>query len=309
MVQREAKPAEYIHPLDMNGLAGRMLALPAPKNRNAEILFVYGQHSSLERWWGLLKYTNRFGAVTAPDLPGFGGMESFYKLGKKPTIDNYADYLAAFMKMRYKRKKVIILGMSLGFVIATRMLQRYPELRNNVSVLVSLVGMTHYQDFRFPKARYWFYRGIGTVFSHWLPAFMFRYMFLNSFVLRKTYAHTYQAKSKFAAAKSKAEHDYFMDVEIGLWHMNDPRTHAYTTKELLTLDNCKQRLDVPLWHVDVDGDQYLDHHNVEQHLKVAFSNVHIVRSNMAHHAPSIIADEKQAAPLIPPVLRRALLKL
>src|SRR5690242_18466376 len=190
MAKREARPEDYIRPLDMNGLAGRMLVLPAPKNKQTEILFVYGQHSSLERWWGLLRYANKYGAVTAPDLPGFGGMESFHKIGKKPTLDNYADYLAAFVKLKYRKKKVIILGMSLGFVIATRMLQRYPELRKNVTMLVSLAGMTHRDDFGFPARRYWFYRSIGMVFSGWLPATFFRYAFLNGWVLRKTYART-----------------------------------------------------------------------------------------------------------------------
>lgn len=309
MAQREAKPADYIVPLDMNGLSGRMLRLPAPHNKKLEILFVYGQHSSLERWWGLLKFANKYGAVTAPDLPGFGGMDSFYKIGKKPTVDSFADYLAAFVKLRYKRKKVVIIGMSLGFVITTRMLQRYPELRKHVSMVVSLAGMTHRDDFQFPPARYWPYRAIGVVFARWLPAVFFRYVCLNSWVLRKTYAKTYLARSKFAAAKNQAEHDHFMDVEIDLWHRNDVRTHARTTTELLTLDNCQPRLDIPVWHVIVDGDQYLDNHRTEQHMRVAFSNVNTARSSMKHHAPSIIANEADAAPLIPPKLRRVLNKL
>ena len=309
MVQRDAKPADFIQPLNMNGLSGRMLRLPAPKGKNAEILFVYGQHSSLERWWGLLKYANKYGAVTAPDLPGFGGMESFYKLGKSPTIDNFADYLAAFVKLRDKRKKVVILGMSLGFVIATRMLQRYPELTKNVTMLVSLAGMTMADDFRFPRPRYWFYRSIAVIFGWWLPSIFFRYVFLNSFVLRKTYAHTYQARGKFAAAKNAAEHDHFMDVEVDLWHRNDVRTHAVTLRELLTLNNCAIRVDIPVWHVNIAGDQYLNHHRVEQHLRVVFSEVQIALSKIKYHAPSVIADEKAAAPLIPPALRRAMSKI
>src|SRR3712207_1180020 len=93
-------PADYIEPLNINRLEGRMLRLPAPDTKQAagrEILFVYGHHSSLERWWGLIQALNRYGAVTMPDLPGFGGMDSFYKIGKKPTIDNLADYVAAFI--------------------------------------------------------------------------------------------------------------------------------------------------------------------------------------------------------------------
>jgi len=306
---KQTGPAAQIKPLDMNGLAGRMAYLPAPTGKSAEILFIYGQHSSLERWWGLLKYVNHYGAVTAPDLPGFGGMESFYKIGLKPTLDNYADYLAAFIKLRYRRKQVIIVGMSLGFVIATRMLQRYPELSRHVRMLVSLAGMTHADDFRFPRPRYWFYRVLGTVCSRWFPATMFKLLLLNSFVLRHTYDHTYQAKSKFAAAKTPEDHKRFMDMEIKLWHINDPRTHAYTLVELLTLDNCKRRLSVPVWHVNVAGDQYLDKHNVEQHLRVAFEKVRIAESKQKNHAPSIIANEQEAAPLIPYKLRRVMARL
>jgi pimeloyl-ACP methyl ester carboxylesterase len=104
---------------------------------------VYGHHSSLERWWGVAKFLNRYAAVTMPDLPGFGGMDSFYKIGKTGSINNLADYLASFIKLRYKRKKVIVVGMSLGFVIATRMLQRCPELIKRVDMLVSFAGFAH----------------------------------------------------------------------------------------------------------------------------------------------------------------------
>lgn len=285
-----------------------MVCLPAPKGKHNEFLFVYGQHSSLERWWGLLQYVNRFGAVTAPDLPGFGGMESFYHIGRRPTLDNYADYLAAFVKLRYRRKKVVIVGMSLGFVIATRMLQRYPELSKHVTMLVSLAGFTHHDDFVFGKRRYLFYRAIAMACSSWLPASFFRHTLLNRHVLSRTYHRTFQARHKFAAARDAEEHKHFMDVEIDLWHRNDVRTHARTLNELLTLDNCRQRVDVPVWHVSVDGDQYLDAHRVEQHLQIAFSDVHIVKSNLKSHAPSIIATADEAAPLIPARLRKVLAK-
>jgi pimeloyl-ACP methyl ester carboxylesterase len=300
---------DFIVPLNMDGLSGRMLRMPAPANKKAEVLFIYGQHSSLERWWGFMQYMNKYGAVTAPDLPGIGGMDSFYKIGKKPTIDNFADYLAAFVKMRYKNKQVVIVGMSLGFVIATRMLQRYPELKKNVQMLISLVGFAHADDFNFTQPRRLFYSTLVSILSHYIPAVFFRTVCLNSFVLRSTYHRTFQAKHKFAAARNAEEHKRFMDVEVWLWHHNDVRTHAMTTIEMLRLDNCKQRVDLPIWHVATDVDQYLDPHRVEQHLRVVFSDVHVMRSKLPHHAPSIIADEEAAAPLIPPKLRRILSKL
>ena len=309
MAKKSANPADFIVPLDINGLAGRMLYMPAPKGKKTEILFIYGQHSSLERWWGLAQYTNRFAAVTMPDLPGFGGMESFYKIGKRPTIDNLADYLAAFMKLRYKRKKVVIVGMSFGFVVATRMLQRYPELAKNVDILVSIVGFTHSDDFSFTRRRYWFLRILAMLIATRLGSLFFRYVCLSSNILRVVYHHTHNAKSKFKTAADAEEHKRIMDLEVWLWHHNDTRTHALTSAEFLAFDNCKQRVELPVWHVTADADQYFDNHRVEQHMRIVFPEVHIIHSKLANHAPSVIADEKAASQLIPAQLRRVLARL
>src|SRR5579864_1785028 len=122
--------ADYILPLNVNGLHGRMLRAPATtkKYRRREILLIYGHHAMLERWWSLVQNLEKYGNITMPDMPGFGGMESFAKIGTKPTIDAHADYLAAFIKLRYRQKRLTIYAVSYGFIVVTRMLQRYPEL-------------------------------------------------------------------------------------------------------------------------------------------------------------------------------------
>ena len=80
-------PAEFIQPLNINRLEGRVLRLPAPSvKRNREILLLYGHHSSIERMYTLAAEFNRYGAVTMPDWPGLGGMDSLFRIGKKPTI-------------------------------------------------------------------------------------------------------------------------------------------------------------------------------------------------------------------------------
>lgn len=289
-----------------------MLRLPAPKGKLAsqrEILFVYGHHSSLERWWGLMQVLNHYGSVTMPDLPGFGGMDAFYKIGKKPTLDNLADYLAAFIKLRYRRKKLVIAGMSFGFVIATRMLQRYPELTKKVSLLISVVGFAHYEDFTFSKPRYYAYLSSGKLLSYRLPALIFRATALNSLVLRTFYGRTHNARHKFAQAKSKAELEQLKNVEVGLWHDNDVRTWAYTSKEFLKLDNCQQKIDLPLWHIAAKADHFFDNHLVEQHLRVVFKNFEKGEIDLEAHAPSVIANEAMAAPLMPEKLRHMLARL
>lgn len=313
MPKKQSKnPADYIVPLDINGLEGRMLTMEAPKTKQAvgkEILFVYGHHSSLERWWGLCQVLNRYAAVTMPDLPGFGGMDSFYTIGKKPTIDNLADYLAAFIKLRYRRKKIIIAGLSFGFVVATRMLQRYPELTKKVILLVSIVGFAHHEDFTFTPQRTMAYRSVAILLSRRIPATVFRYTALQPVLLRNFYGRTHNAKHKFAQAKNDAELELLKDVEVGLWHDNDVRTWAYTTAEFLKLDNCTARVDLPVWHAGTKNDHYFDHHLVEQHMRVIFKDFQSVWMNTTNHAPSVTADEKAAALLIPPQLRKALQRL
>src|SRR5690606_17925654 len=113
----------------------------------------YGRHSSIERVYGLAQALNNYGAVTVPDLPGFGGMDSFYKINEKPDIDTMADYLASVIKLRYARRRVILAGVSYGFAVITRMLQRYPDIAKKSDMLVGWAGFAHHEDFRFSKRR------------------------------------------------------------------------------------------------------------------------------------------------------------
>jgi pimeloyl-ACP methyl ester carboxylesterase len=292
----------------MNGLQGRMLHLPAPEGRNKEILFIYGHHSSLERWYGLMQNLNRYGSVTMPDLPGFGGMQSLYRLGDEATIDNLADYLAAFIKMRYKRRKVSIAGMSFGFVIVTRMLQRFPELTKKVDLLISIAGFAHKDDFLFTRQRIAFYKNGSRIFAQRIPALLFRYTILNGFVLRSFYQYTHNAKDKLANL-SYEELNEMLDVEVKLWQTNNVRTYMRTTVEFLSLDNCQVRVKLPVYHVAIDGDRYFDNNLVEQHFRVIFDDYKLLDTlKVSNHAPSIIADAKAAAPFVPPKLRRLLNK-
>jgi len=307
MVKTAPNPADYIVPLNMNGLQGRMLHMKAPKNRNREILFIYGHHSSLERWFGLMQNLNRYGAVTMPDLPGFGGMDSLYKIGEEPSLDRLADYLASFIKLRYKRKRVTIAGMSLGFVIVTRMLQRYPDLVKRVDMLVSLAGFAHHDDFTFSKRRRLAYTVAAKVLSWPVTSSFFRHVVLHPYFIKTMYSRTHNAKNKFQGLVGE-ELEEMLNFEVGLWHDNDVRTHMRTNYEFLKLDNCKVKVDLPVYHVAVKNDQYFDNRIVEQHFRVIFSDFHeLAVLSVKNHAPSVLADAKAAAPFVPPKLRRVLL--
>lgn len=303
-------PEDYIQPLSINGLDGRMLRMPASKKGNdREILFVYGLHSSLERWWGLIQALSRYGNITAPDLPGFGGMDSFYSIGKKPTLDNLADYLAAFVKLRYRRKKLVIVGLSFGFIVATRMLQRYPELTKKVTLVVSIVGFAHRDDFTFSKPRDLFYVYGTRILRRRVPSILFHHIILSPVVLKNFYGRTHNAKHKFGLASSPEEVEAIKNTEVGLWRNNDARTWAFTTNEFLRFDNCGKRVNLTVWHVGAKNDNYFDNNLVEQHLRVIYKGFKSAEFDMKAHAPTVIATEKEAAALIPAKLRRYLNKL
>lgn len=299
------EPKDYIAPLLMNGLEGRMLHMPAPKGKAREMLFVYGHHSSLERQFGVMQVLNRYGSVTMPDLPGFGGMESFYKIGLKPSIDNLADYLAAFVKMRYKRKKVTIIGMSLGFAVATRMLQRCPELANKVNMIVSVVGFVSHEEFIFARRNFLLFRYGASVLSNRLPAYLVQKIALRPSLIRATYALVADKNAKLKDA-DEAERKRRVDFEIHLWQANDIRTYMDTSVSMFTLNLLNDKIPLPVYHIGVKEDRYFDNHVVEQHLNIIYDSVHIITTNHNSHAPTVIADAAAAATFIPPRLKRLL---
>lgn len=307
-MKQPLEPADCIQPLYVNGLNGRVLYAPSTKaSRKREMLLIYGHHAMLERWWGLVQNLQEYGSVTMPDLPGFGGMDSFYKIGKKPTIDNFADYLAAFVKMRYKHRRVTILGISFGFVVVTRMLQRYPELVGKVDLVVSVVGFMHRDDFLFtPRQRVDYH--IGTrIMSTWLVAPFIRYCWQNSFAIRRIYVRMPAGKRRKLSMGS-LDFKTMMDFEVKLWHVNDTRTHWATTSEFLQIDNCKVPIKLPVWHVASKGDHYFNNDIVEQHMRVVFDSYNRSVMNSEAHTPSIIGTKKDLAVMIPASLRRELRK-
>jgi pimeloyl-ACP methyl ester carboxylesterase len=308
MAQRTLKDsADYIVPLNMNGLEGRMLRVPPPPKRDREILIIYGHHALIERWWSLIQNYSELGAVTMPDLPGFGGMDSFYSIGITPTVDAFADYLAAFVKLRYKRKRVTIVGISFGFVVVTRMLQRYPELAKKVDFLISMVGFMHKDDFVYPVPRRTFFRYATRTFGTRPFALLIRYAGLNRLVIKTAYAKLPNSKRRMIEVGPE-EFNVTMDFEVQLWQANDVRTHWYTTSHFFTLDNCTKPINLPVIHVVSKEDHYFNNEIVKQHMLVVFSGYRRYIADSKAHTPSVLADKKAMSVMLPPALRRILNK-
>ncbi|MDB5186315.1 MAG: hypothetical protein JWL85_838 [Candidatus Saccharibacteria bacterium] len=305
--RKPLNPADFIAPLYMNGLQGRMLRLPAPANKKREILLIYGHHASIERMFGLAEDLNQYGAVTLPDLPGFGGMESFYRIGHKPTLDNLADYLASFIKLRYKRKRLTIMGMSFGFLVVTRMLQKYPELVNKVDMVVSIVGFAHKDDFKFSSRNYWLLRTGGAIFSNPVAAWFARHVALQRPFIKAAYTLVADKHVKMKDADTE-ERNRRIDFEVHLWQCNDVRTYMETSVTMLTVDLCNAQVPLPVYHIAVDEDRYFNNSIVEEHLSVIYGKVYMIKSKMDGHAPTVVADAKAAAPFMPSKMRRLLSK-
>lgn len=303
--QNDKRFSDYIIPLEINGMSGRMLKMPALESGKREILLIYGHHASLERMEGLADLLNDYGSVTMADLPGFGGMDSFYKIGQKPTLDNLTDYLAAVIKLRYRNKRFTIIGVSFGFVIATRMLQKYPEIAKRVNLLISVVGFMNKDEFKFSKPRLIVYKSLVRVFSYHLPAAFFRNVILHPFVIRSFYSRTHNGKHKFKNLTPE-QYKRAIEFEVHLWRCNDVKTHMYTGLIMVNLDNCKKQINLPVHHVMVKKDNYFDNHIVEQHMRVVFNDYTAIPIKMNNHAVSIIANKKESAPLVPPKLRNLL---
>jgi len=297
----------HMQPLNINGLRGRMLKIPASKvkKQDREILMIYGHHASLERVYGIAEDLSQYANVTIPDLPGFGGMDSFYRIGYKPTLDNFADYLATFVKLRYRGKKLTIVGMSLGFVIATRMLQRYPELVKKVDVLVSLVGFARHDDLIMSKPRQRMFRSIATIFKFKIPSSLFYNIALHPSALRTFYGFSQNAKTKLGKLSAK-ERKQMMEFEVILWRDNDVRTYMQTTLIMLKLDNCNIQVKMPVHHISVDTDQYFDNSVVEQHMRIIFSDFTNHTAVLPNHAPTIISNKSASEPFVPKSIRKLL---
>lgn len=301
------KLADYIVPLNMNGMEGRMLRLPPSRKQTKELLLIYGHHASIERMAGLAEELAKYGNVTLPDLPGLGGMDSFYTIGKKPTLDNMADYLAAFINMRYRRKRVSIFAMSFGFIIVTRMLQKYPDIAKKIDLLVSIVGFAHKDDFVFTKRNYRFFRYSSSFLSMQLPAWVTKTFILRGPVIRTAYRLVEDTHVKLKDGDAE-ERKKRIDFEVNLWKINDIRTYADTALTMLTVDLCDIKVELPVWHVAVEPDRYFNNHYVEQHFRIIFTDVTIVSSKMNGHAPTVVATAKDAAPFIPPKIRKEVAK-
>lgn len=297
-------PKQFISEIKIQDIPGRMVVLPPhTATQSRHILVIYGHHSSLERMYSTAQSLQDFGTVCMPDLPGFGGMPSLSSSNITPSVDTLADYLAVFVKTHYRNKRFTIFGMSFGFVVATRMLQRHPELQKQVEMLISFVGFTHHKDFKFKARNYLLLKYTAKSLSrHPLPA----KILAKTIIQRPFIATAYHLRSKTHPKMkgfSYSERKNLIDFEVILWQSNELYTYFATGHEMLTLDLTKMRIAAPVHHIAVAADQYFDNDMVQKHMKKIFSSVTVHQAVMENHAPTIIDGVDAAKKIIPQSIR------
>ena len=300
-----------VAPYDQKTLTGRLLRVPPTAPTNHVIVIIYGHHASLERNLGIVWYLRQFGEVIMPDLPGFGGMGSFYQVSLQPTLDNYAAYLDKFLRQHLQPNQTFTLfGFSFGFLVVTRLLQLYPAWRTQIQLLVSLVGFVTAEPMLTARRRFW-YKQLTNVLKTPPGAWFFRYVCLNRFVIRHLYSSTFLAKAKFTHL-SPAEKKEHLEMEVTLWHQNDVRTWAYTGQIMLTcqlLASDSVQLPVSVFHVGFQGDQYLNNQLNLQQLQRLYPQFEYALVQATAHAPSVVATAEEATAFVPPELLSILKRL
>lgn len=305
--------SKFIEDIELNGLKGRMINVPATHKsaQNLNILLFHGQHSSLERMSGVAELLSDYGNFCLPDMPGFGGMDPLYNIGLEPSLDNLADYMAAFIKLHYGSKnKFVVVGYSFGFLVLTRMLQKYPQLQKQVVETIGLGGFVHNDAFLFSKRLRLGYTILSYMMLSRLGSFIAREVIMRKWFIGTIHANTRNAKIKYSSL-SKEEYKRVIDFEVHLWRCNDVRTRGYTVLEMLKADlmRSKQKIDSSMISISIGADHYFDGKIVEQQLKFIFSKVKTYRAVADVHSMSVASSAKDVEPYFPKPLRAHLRSL
>jgi pimeloyl-ACP methyl ester carboxylesterase len=295
----------YLQPLELNGMRGRQMIHPArDKAHNDDILFIYGIHGNMERFYGIVHYLANFGNVSMPDLPGFGGMDTFYSVGKKPTFDEYADYMYDYIKAHYGDKKFKLAALSYGFVVATRMFQRHPDIKDQITLVISVVGIADSDNFGVSKRTVRLFKTIFFLFRHQPTRWLAYHVAFSEMVLRRTYKPNHPKMVALAPEDRPA----FIAFESYLWRINDLRTYGFAMRELFTFHHPKGKIPVKIHHIGTPHDHWLNDKKVQMHLHELYDGVTVHISPIKNHGGTAYDSEDEAKEIMPPSIVELLLK-
>lgn len=298
-------PKENIRDININGLCGRMTHIPGKEN-DKTIIYLHGQHSIQERSYSLVEYFADFGEAYAPDLPGFGGMNSFYSIGKKPTLDNYADYIYTLIKSLKINNDLYIVGISNGSQYMTRLLQKYPNLK--VKKAISFVGFGSNEDIDIPRHFKVLVKAVSYFASSAVGARLFNMIVLNP-VGVKFLIWMLTKKQSRLKMESKERLKDIEQLEAKLWLVNDTRTHAATTITMIKDDLRKysdKKIPQKVYNVCTDNDQFFNNDKVRSSMLDLYEDYEQIPLELEVHAPSIVATKEEVYKMAPEGLTKLL---
>jgi hypothetical protein len=127
----------------------------------------------------------------------------------------------------------------------------------------------------------------------------FRYVILNSVILKSFYRFTPNAKHKFKDM-SRDEFKRMIKFEVELWQCNDVQTYMRTAEAMFNLDLTHEKVNLPIHNISLGkADQYFDAKTVAKHMRKIFTSYSVDKANMKNHMPSVIADKSETVGLIP----------
>jgi pimeloyl-ACP methyl ester carboxylesterase len=280
--------------LRINRLKGRFFRARSDKSR--EILIVYDIPMNLEQIIPLANAMTEYGNVTAMDLPGFGGMSSFYAIKKKPTLANYAGYLAAFIKLRFKRRRLTIVGIGIGFSIITQCLKQYPSIAKRVDTLVSIDGLLDKTDLRLNPSERFTLNAKRRLQSTRLAAFVAKHTSFQPSIIENTLKNRDVQLSKEQIA-----------VVAAAWKEVHIRSYRQLQRQLLRLELAQQTLTIPLHHLQIPYTYYdIDHELSAEHMQILSKITWIHANDSNKKLLEILQDEKSIKRALPNELKKVL---
>ncbi len=303
MSKKFVNPADYIMPININGMEGRALRLESSNRHNKkEILLIYDVADNLEKWWGLAVVLKSYANVTIIDLPGLGGMDSFFSIGLKPTLDNMADYIASYIKLKFKRKRLSMIAVGFGSVLVTRMMQRNKDISAKINTLVFINGFAHKDDFTIKGFDRYVMKMYNYVCSTKPVSDILKVTLFNTLALKIRYP-----LNKVRVNRGGPARTFVRRFLIDLAKATDLRTKMYLKRELPNLDNCQVRIDATLWHITTSNSELnIISKLVDQHFQVIFNKYHQLPTKIGGKMPLVLNNDKLAIKYLPGRIRREL---
>lgn len=295
-------PDSEISQLEIFGLKGRLLRLKSksPKHKQ-KIVLLSGLHTRHERMYGVADFLSRYGEVYAPDLPGFGGMDSFFSVNRQASADDYAEYIKDFLEKYDLTSGVTIIPNSVASQFFIRMLHNYPETRTWFKKSVGLMAFADDNNFNIPWVKQ---TGIDILVGagrHKLGANLLSRTLLSKSFLEFVMKGLVLLRPKMKVGDKQRRREA-IEMEVLLWTENDKRTHGVTAYDMFRRrcsDWFTEPMDMTFYNIATKKDQYFDHQKVTGSMRKIFSDYQDVWIKADLHSPSVIGTADDFAGIIP----------